>query len=306
MLSQMSGKESLVYKCVADPNFESWMKMTSQDHRHNAINLVGRATSDGKYEGPSLPEAMQMVAQESSLDFGCVCIAERHTIEAAEKRGKTYPTEHENMLRKQNAGCKWFISQAIYDPEPTIRLLKDYGAICRQNRMVPCKVVLTFTPVSRTKTMQFVKWLGVSVPEEAEQMILSAEKPVDASVDFLCEQLKKILAETEGCGVPLGISCESVSIYKAEIDGVHDLFRKLQCILLDTRGSSWKVQWNDVCTQPAQQQPLHENSKALPPQVSSVLATPVSPMSAVVGPMAVGALLVAVGVILGSLTSRRS
>jgi hypothetical protein len=37
-----------------------------------------------------------------------------------------------------------------------------------------------------------------------------------------------------------------VSIYKAEIDGVHDLFRKLQGILLDARGTPWKVQWVEV------------------------------------------------------------
>ena len=113
-------------------------------------------------------------------------------------------------------------------------------------------MILTFTPVSRPKTMDFVKWLGVSVPKEAEELILNAgahEKDygarVDASVDFLCGCLRTILQETAGIGIPLGISCESVSIFRSEIDGVHELFRKLQTILLDTRGSPWKVEWFD-------------------------------------------------------------
>ena len=98
--------------------------------------------------------------------------------------------------------------------------------------------------------MNFVKWLGVKVPPEAESSILEAEKPVDASVEFLCGVLRTILSECVGVGVPLGISCESVSIYKAEIDGVHELFRKLQEILLDARGSPWKVQWVEVVGPP--------------------------------------------------------
>ena len=119
-------------------------------------------------------DAMALVKQHSKLDFGCVCIAERHTDEYAAARGHAYPREHENMLRKQLAGAEWFISQAVYDAAPTIRLLHDYAAICRERGQRPRKVVLTFTPVSREKTMRFVKWLGVTVPAETESAILGA------------------------------------------------------------------------------------------------------------------------------------
>jgi 5,10-methylenetetrahydrofolate reductase len=246
LLARSSGKECVVYKCVADPKFDEWLERASTEHGHTAINLVGRASSKGEYQGPTISEAMEKVQAQKLVKFGCVCIAERHTIEAAKARGKTYPTEHQNMIRKQNEGAEWFISQAIYDPEPTIRLLKDYAAVCREQGITPKKVILTFTPVSREKTMNFIKWLGVKVPLEAEQKILGAEKPVDASVGLLCNLLRTILAECVGVGVPLGISCESVSIYKAEIDGVHELFKKLQEILLDARGSPWKVQWVEI------------------------------------------------------------
>lgn len=150
------------------------------------------------------------------------------------------------MLRKQKAGAEWFISQAVYDAEPTIRLLKDYAASCREQGVVPRKVILTFAPVSRLKTMNFIKWLGVRVPAETESQILNAEQPVDESVKLLCNMLKDILQECSGIGVPLGISCESVSIYKKEIDAVHELFRKLQDILLTSRGSPWVVKWVEV------------------------------------------------------------
>jgi hypothetical protein len=246
LLARSSGKECVVYKCVADPNFDDWLQSASTEHGHSAINLVGRASSQGEYQGPTISQAMEKVTATKTVQFGCVCIAERHTLEAAEARGKSYPTEHQNMVRKQKAGCQWFISQAVYDSEPTIRLLKDYAALCREQGIIPRKVLLTFAPVSRKKTMNFIKWLGVKVPPEVEAKILDAEKPVDASVALLCDTLRTILSECAGIGVPLGISCESVSIFKAEIDGVHTLFGKLQEILLDAQGSPWKVQWVEI------------------------------------------------------------
>uniref|UniRef100_A0A7S3L3E0 Methylenetetrahydrofolate reductase (NAD(P)H) n=1 Tax=Amphora coffeiformis TaxID=265554 RepID=A0A7S3L3E0_9STRA len=249
LLARSSGRPCLVYKCVTVANFEPWLDTARHEHGHNAINLVGRPSSTQNYEGPTMAQAMEICGpQRKNIPFGCVCIAERHTLEAAQARQRDYPTEHQNMWRKQQAGAQWFVSQAVYDAEPTIRLLKDYAALCREKGVPPQKVVLTFCPVSRPKTMQFIKWLGVRVPSQAEAQILAAEKPVDASVEFLCDLLKTILRETAGVDVPLGISCESVSIYKAEIDGVHDLFRRLQGILLDSRGTPWKVQWVEVVT----------------------------------------------------------
>ena len=304
LLSRSSGRECLVYKCVADPNFDEWLERARNEHGHSAINLVGRATSEGTYEGPTIVEAMEKVAATSGVQFGCVCIAERHTLEAAEGRGKSYPTEHLNMLRKQMAGANWFISQAVYDPDHTIRLLRDYAAICRQNGIAPRKVVLTFAPVSRQKTMNFIKWLGVRVPREAEEAILTADKPVDKSVDFLCDVLREILAECVGVGVPLGISCESVSIFKSEIDGCHELFRRLQEILLDTRGSPWKVSWVEVMPPPGVDTSGEEESG----EENAIIPLDVGREYALVGAgligVVVGGFMVSLGVLLGGV--RRS
>jgi len=262
--------------------------------------VVGRASSQGKYEGPTIAEAMEKVSATEGMQFGCVCIAERHTLEAAEARGKKYPTEHLNMLRKQKAGSSWFISQAVYDTEPTIRLLRDYAAVCKQAGVTPRKVVLTFAPVSRQKTMNFIKWLGVRVPKEAEDLILNAERPVDKSVEFLCDVLRKILAECVGVGVPLGISCESVSIFKSEIDGCHTLFRRLQEILLDSRGSPWNVQWVEVM--PPAGRALSVNTPSKKDDKKAVVAASDIEYELVkAGLMGVliGAFMVSLGVVLG-------
>ena len=240
LLRNTARQECLVYKCVADAEFDAWLDKTARTT--TPVNLVGRATSNADYVGPTLPQALEKVAQRN-IPFGNVCIAERHTLEAAAARGKEYPTEHLNMMRKQKAGAAWFVSQAVYDAEPTIRLLRDYAATCRQEHVAPRRVVLTFCPVSRLKTMQFIQWLGVRVPDQIQDEILQAKHPVEQSIQILCQHLETILQATAGLGVPLGINCESVSIFKAEIDGVHELFRRLQGILLDARGSPWHVTW---------------------------------------------------------------
>ena len=84
------------------------------------------------------------------------------------------------------------------------------------------------------------------MPEESERRILEAESPVDESVVLLCETLEKILDETQDCGVPLGVSVESVSIFRKEIDAVHELMRRTQAIALDKRGIKWRVVWEDA------------------------------------------------------------
>lgn len=298
LLARTSGKPCLVYKCVADEHFEHWLDTASGDHGHTAINLVGRASSDGVYVGPTLPQAMERVHQHPQLRFGAVCIAERHTIESAQARGKDYPTEHWNMVRKQMVGAEWFISQAVYDVEPTIRLLQDYAALCRQRGLVPQKVVLTFAPVSRSKTMNFLKWLGVKVPTEVEESILQSSSPVEESIQILCRHLERILHECSNLGVPLGISCESVSIFKAEIDGVHELFRRLQSILMDHRGCPWKIQWVDgpfpLATSRKEQSQESRGDK----ESGTVVATMSPEIAVMVGALTGGA-LVALGVVLG-------
>ena len=51
------------------------------------------------------------------------------------------------------------------------KLILDYAKLCREKKVVPKKVLLTFTPCGRRKTLSFIKWLGMRVPAEAEERI---------------------------------------------------------------------------------------------------------------------------------------
>lgn len=134
-----------------------------------------------------------------------------------------------------------------------MKLLHEYGSLCRYKNVPPTKVILTFAPIGREKTLKFIRWLGVNVPAAVEERILGAgdeerkarskEENVAQCVQILCECLRTILMQTSSAGVPLGVSVESVSIFKEEIDAAHVLFAKLQAIMLDAHGCPWKVKW---------------------------------------------------------------
>lgn len=240
-----SGKSVVVYKVPVESKvaeFDSWLAQASISYGHRTFNLVGPASAADGATRVSLAQAAERLVADPDLAFGCVTIAERHL-----KKG----TEHLNILRKTALGARWFISQAVYDAEATVRLLNDYATECRKRGEAPRKIILTFAPAGRPKTLQFCKWLGINVPEAVETRVLtkaaiSKEAAVAESVDICCELLKQILKQTEGCGVPLGVSVESVSGFKEEIDGAFELFRRLQQVLLDSKGAPWGVRWYRV------------------------------------------------------------
>jgi hypothetical protein len=67
----------------------------------------------------SLREAYALVAEYApSLTLGGITIAERHahTLD-----------EHERILAKAGSGCRFFVTQAVYDVTSTLSLLSDYG-----------------------------------------------------------------------------------------------------------------------------------------------------------------------------------
>jgi len=264
LLSSAAHKECVVYKAVtcmqSVDHFNVWLDKCVDQDCHSAINIVGAPSSDTVPTGPSTKEASLIAAKRKAVRFGAVCIAERHITKKA---------EHIIMGKKASWGAEWFITQGIYDPEPMIQVIKDYARLCQDEKKVPKKIILTFAPCGRRKTLEFIKWLGMQVPPEAEERMFAAsdaalaaaagaitpvapgatkpkrlKPPVQLSCELLCDNLRRILQETSGSGVPLGVNVESVSGFKDEIDATHDLFRSLQAILLDYTGSPWVVRWS--------------------------------------------------------------
>jgi 5,10-methylenetetrahydrofolate reductase len=226
MLNDLSGIPVITYKCVAQikkADWETWLRETALNYGLPCLSLVGSPSASTSKPPMSLSEAVRIAgASEHDFTLGGVCIAERH------KPGKS---ESLRMLQKAEGGCSFFISQAIYSPETTIQLLNDYWFDCRRLGIAPKRIVLTFTPCGRPKTLEFIKWLGVNISGTTEHAILSAADPVAKSIQICCETLSRILDQEVCRSLPLGINVESVSISKMEIDGSIELFNALQGVL---------------------------------------------------------------------------
>ncbi len=212
----------ITYKCIADMTEETWplwLDEAQNGYGVRQLSLVGLPTARGRTSAIPLPRATRIAAAHPG-DFilGGVAIAERHAPDHSESA---------RMRRKAAAGCRYFISQAVYAAAPTIGLLSDYARECAAAGEAPRRVVLTFAPCGRAKTLDFIRWLGVTIDGETAAAIVNDPAPLTRSIAICRDNLRAIL-DRVGTAVPLGLNVESVSIYKDEIDASIELCHTLR------------------------------------------------------------------------------
>jgi hypothetical protein len=225
LLQERSGRPAIVYKALGaldEAGWQAWLFESAHAHRLRFVSVVGRPTSGVRYALP-LSRAIRLAAGHAGgFTVGGVVIAERHD----ESR-----SEAARLLAKGIEGCGYFISQTVYHAPPTQRLLADYLRDCRGAGTEPRRVILTFAPCGREKTLAFMRWLGVNVSAETERAILGAAHPLAKSIEICCDNLRRILDGAYRSQIPLGINVESVSINRDEIDASVDLFHALHEVM---------------------------------------------------------------------------
>jgi hypothetical protein len=224
LLRERTGLAPITYKAlgnVAEAAWRAWLAESAQADLR-LVSVVGRPTSGIKYP-LALSRAVRIAAEHPArFTVGGVVIAERHDDERSEAA---------RLLAKAVEGCSYFISQAVYHAPPTQRLLRDYLRDCRGAGVPPRRMVLTFAPCGREKTMAFLRWLGVNVAPETERAILGAASPLAKSIEICRDNLRRILELPYARDIPLGVNVESVSINRDEIDASVELVHALREVL---------------------------------------------------------------------------
>lgn len=223
-LKDLTGLPAITYKCVGEADEAGWSDWLAGTDGYGVefLSIVGRPTS-GVVHALPLSRAIQLAAAHpANYTVGGVVIAERHS---------SARSESARMLAKGLEGCSYFISQTVYHAHATERLLAAYARDCRGAGVAPRRVILTFAPVGREKTLAFMKWLGVRFGEDTERAILGAARPLAKSIEICRENLKRILAHGWAREIPLGVNVESVSIVREEIDASVELFHALAEVL---------------------------------------------------------------------------
>lgn len=222
-LQEQLGFSTVVYKCVANvpkEQWDNWLQESRSTYSVENLSLVGKPSTTADDNGLSLSQAtLEASTHPADFALGGVAIAERHA------NGKS---EARRIIRKTENGCHYFISQAVYHAQTSIRLLSDYAQVCEAEGRAPARIILTFVPCGREKTMDFMEWLGIKITPETRQSILNANNPLEKSIEICCNNLRAILEQPYAHTLPLGVNVESVSIHKDEIDASIDLFHALQ------------------------------------------------------------------------------
>lgn len=158
----------------------------------------------------SLPEAYQLWKKhERTSVVGAVTIPERHAkLEDEDKR----------ILEKAAHGVSYFVSQCVFNVSYAKKVVEDLCKTCEEQQIVPPTVIFTLTACGSEKTLRFMEWLGIHVPEELQEELRNADNMLDKSVKVcldIAEELTTLCSEQ--C-IPFGFNIESVAIRKDEIE----------------------------------------------------------------------------------------
>ncbi|MGB2065371.1 methylenetetrahydrofolate reductase [Marinomonas gallaica] len=224
-LQTLAIKPVITYKSVSSRSteeFNQWLDSAWDEYGIRDIVLVGAPSSDGQIVLPLAKAYETLANSQHDFNLGGVTIAERHAAKG---------NEHTRLINKTVAGCDFFVSQAVYNPQATVDMLSQYARTCRDNGEEPKRVILTFTPCGSVKTLEFMEWLGISVPDATKHRILDAELPLDESIKICRSALEQIIEVALPLGIPLGLNIESLTNRKEEIDASINLYKLLKATL---------------------------------------------------------------------------
>ncbi|GAA3538287.1 methylenetetrahydrofolate reductase [Nocardioides daeguensis] len=209
----------IVYRAVGKYQREelrTWL--AAQDARRTLTVMVG-ASSSSTSTPVTLLDAQALRAEENpQLLLGGVAIPERHS---------RREDEHLRLIAKQEAGCRFFVTQVVYDLNAAKNLVSDYRYACQERGLTPVPIVFTFSVCGSMRTLEFLRWLGVDVPRWIENDLRHSTNPLGASFEQAAATAAELAEFCHRLDVPFGLNVESVSIRREEIEASVDLAARL-------------------------------------------------------------------------------
>lgn len=205
----------IVYRCVAPLSRAELAASLRRIDESACLSVLVGAASRQQTVSLKLPDAYAVAREECpTLPIGGVLIAERH---------EQTRTEDQRAIAKLNAGCSYFISQAVYSVDATKNLLSDLHYRCEAERRRMPPVLITLSPCGSLRTLDFLGWLGVSVPRWLENDLRRSKDILQASLKVCADVLADLHDFAAARGIPLGCNVESVSLSKSEIEASVEL-----------------------------------------------------------------------------------
>lgn len=171
----------------------------------------------------SLKEAYTIwKTHEDQSVIGAVTIPERHVL---------LKDEEVRMLDKVDSGVSFFVSQCIFNVAITQQMLHDLKTAClNKNRELPT-VIFTLTVCGSAKTLLFMEWLGIHIPEDIKEELKTSANPLSRSVEMAIRTATDLTRYCISHNIPFGFNIESVAIRKEEIEASINLINTISGML---------------------------------------------------------------------------
>ena len=225
LLQDIVGIEAIINRVVVHEPFEEqmrWIEETNTTYEIENMIIVGGESSKVDYPGPTVNEMLQIIARRSNSNDGDIFCG-----------GIAIPSrkdESKNLIRKSEHGSEFFTTQVLYDAENINKMINNYQSRCNELDTFPRRILLSFAPVSSQKNIEFLKWLGVEIPDDTERYLKGrpgsmTERSLDVTVEVLNEILDFITVNN--LKVPVGLNVEHIMSYnfQSSVEMLQELAR---------------------------------------------------------------------------------
>lgn len=215
--------EKIIYRCVGKYSSQELEQSIASDTQKDKFSVFVGAASRNQEVKLNLSEAYKLKDRfNENFTLGGIVIPERHT---------KNNDEHMRIVGKTKRGCEFFVSQVIYNIEASKNLLSDYFYYCQDNNIEMVPILFTLTPCGSTKTLEFMKWLGINIPKWLENDLIHSKDILDKSINLSKSIFEELLDFALDKGIPIGCNIESLSIRKVEIEASIQLVKDIKAII---------------------------------------------------------------------------
>lgn len=154
--------------------------------------------------------------------IGAVTIPERHAI---------LRDEDIRMIDKMKCGVSYFVSQCIFNVGYTKQMLEALSSTCNASQQEIPTVIFTLTICGSLKTLCFMEWLGIHVPEDIKEELKVSSNPAGRSVEIATSIANDLIQFCQQRSIPFGFNIESVAVRKEEVDASLELLGTVNTLL---------------------------------------------------------------------------
>lgn len=217
----------IIYRPAGKFSKEALSEWLNDLQRHHFYPVFVGVPAPDAVVKTSLPEAYEIwIKNESTSVMGAVTIPERHEV---------LKDEDKRMLDKVSCGVSYFISQCVFNVAYAKQLIEDLRNTCKKESTYIPTIIFTLTVCGSAKTLRFMEWLGIHIPNDLKEDLKNAENILEKSVQVCLDIASELTVFCMEKSVPFGFNIESVAIRKEEIEASIYVVDKL-AEMLDKKG----------------------------------------------------------------------